>query len=173
MKIKTKLSLLSLIILIFSVPLTAQEDEILGHIENTESYKTFELAHMDKNLTTFMNLFALSGLETSLLFTEDHTLLIPVNDSFKDMTIREFTELTDPKNKMKLIAFIKDHNIPTKVMKHELGESNIISRYANDKIAISRDDNEVEIGGAKIIVADIEASNGIIHILDNTVYAIN
>ena len=164
---------IGIILLFFSAPLVAQEEDILGHIESPGNYTTFELAHMDKNLTTFMNLLSLSGLETSLLFAEEHTLIIPTNESFKEMTIAEFKELTDPKNKTKLIAFIKDHNIPSKVMKYELTSNHIISKYANDKIRIKRENDEVYIGGAKIIVPDIEASNGVIQIVDNTVYAIN
>lgn len=147
----------------------AQDQQILEHVDNAKEYTTFQLAHMDKELSTFMNLFNLSGLETSLLFTDEHTLMIPTNEAFKDMSIEDFAHLTNPENKADLINFINNHNLSSKIWKNELANNDIISNPEDEDIAITADNGQVTLGGARIIVPNIEASNGVIHVVDSPI----
>jgi len=169
-----KIKLVSLMFLFLSFGATAQNgSEVLSHIENTEEFKTVELAHMDMDLSIFVNLVHLSGLATGLEFTNEHTVFIPTNEAFGKMSLNQFAELTNPKNREQLRRFVRNHVIPEKVMLGEFQEETIINTQGENEIAVSvfGDGGQVTIGGAEIIKADIEASNGIIHIVSDVVEA--
>ncbi len=141
-------------------------------IENPGNYEAIELAQMDRNLSTFMNLFALSGLGASWkIADEEFTILIPTNAAFDEMSIDRWNHLTNPKNQTDLIRFVRYHFIPKKVLKRELKDDQIIETGVDEEIAVSASAtfDTVYIAGAKIIKADIQASDGIIHIMNGVV----
>lgn len=171
---KTKLKnhlMIGICLLFLSVSINAQmgNSEVLSKIENPKMYQTIDLVQMDRNLTTFASLIKLSGLDTSMEFAKDHTVLAPTNDAFMQMSIDKFANLTNPKNKTDLIKFVKHHIIPNKVMSYTLKENDIVDLNNEKVIAIDSETNLLTIGGANVIKADVEASNGIIHVVDNVV----
>ena len=163
---------LGMSLLLFNFTAMAQgSNEVLNKIENSENYDTFELAHMDKDISTFINLVALSGLESSLLMLDAHTAFIPTNDAFKQMNVDEYLHLTNPKNKSDLARFVKYHFLPEKVMKDEFKDTQVIDAEGWDDIFVTVDEpyQTVYIGGARIIKDDIETENGVIHIVDRVI----
>lgn len=166
-------SILAGLLLCFNVTIFAQSGakEMFGSIDNTEQYQTFELAHMSPDISTFINLVALSGLESSLLMLDEHTAFIPTNDAFREMDISEFAYLTNPKNKADLIKFVKYHFLPNKVMKYEFKDSQVIDADGLNDISVAVDEpyDTVYIGGGRIIKEDIETKNGVIHIVDRAI----
>jgi|GEM_PF-854042 len=161
-----------LTLLLFNVTAMAQWDgnKVFNEVDNTENYTTLELAAMDKNLSTFVNMVKLSGLAPSMLMTDEHTVFIPTNDAFMDISIENYAELTNPKNQAELMKFVRYHILPKEHKKWEFEDSQVIDFDSPDEISVSKDmyDN-VYIGGAKIIRSDIAASNGIIHIVNDII----
>ncbi|QLG46529.1 fasciclin domain-containing protein [Costertonia aggregata] len=144
--------------------------EVFSSVNNTKDYTTLELASMDPNLSTFVNMVKLSGLAPSMLLTDAHTVFIPTNDAFRDLSIEKFAELTDPKNQAKLAEFVKYHFLPSKQMDYEFKDSQVITDPSPNEISVSKDTyDNVFIGGAKIIRPNIEASNGVIHIVNDII----
>jgi len=159
---------------LLSFTATAQWDgnKVFSAVDNTKNFTTLELASMDKNLSTFVHLVNLSGLAPSMLLSDAHTLFIPTNDSFRDMTIERFAELTNPKNKVELMKFVQYHILPNEHMKGDFKESQVITDAENKEISVSTDVyGNVFISGAKIIKPDIEASNGVIHVVNDYIDA--
>lgn len=157
--------------LLCAVTVKAQSSEIFSGIDNTENYSTWTLAHMDRDISTFINLVALSGLEPSLLMVDnEHTALIPTNEAFNEMNLEDYLHLTDPKNKSELVEFVKFHFLPNEVMKYDFKDNQIIDKGGED-IAISVDEpfGTVYIGGARIVKDNIKTSNGVIHIVDRVI----
>ncbi len=161
--------LIAVLFINFSVK--AQSDlEILGKVENTKLFTTAELVQMDRNLSNFAVLLRLSGLEKSLNYADGHTLLVPTNEALNKMSIDKFAELTNPKNKVKLMQFIKYHFIAKKVTKWEMKDNDIIDEAGTQKeIRLSNNGDIVYVGGAQIITPAIEASNGLMYVVNNTV----
>ncbi|WP_054558917.1 fasciclin domain-containing protein [Croceitalea dokdonensis] len=146
--------------------------QIFSDITNTEDYSTWTLTHMDRDISTFINLVALSGLEPSLLMIDKgHTAFIPTNSAFNEMEIKEYLHLTNPENKDDLIAFVKLHFLPNKVMKYDFNDSQVIDKQGSENISVNVDEpyGAVYIGGARIVKEDIETSNGVIHIVDRVI----
>ena len=175
---KTKIYNLLFVVIIFSTSsLSAQwrSDEVLSDIQNPKSYSTIELAQMDRNLSTFTNLVFLSGLAPSMLMTDDHTVFIPTNEAFKQMQIENFMHLTNPENRADLITFLKYHFLPNRAVLSKFNNSQIIMAQDGKEINVSYDQpiGMAYIGGARIIKSDIEAKNGVIHIVDSVITPID
>ncbi|GAL67888.1 fasciclin domain-containing protein [Jejuia pallidilutea] len=170
MKIK---SILLTAMLLFAFQLSAQwsSNEVLNNIEAPQNYTTLELAQMDRNLSTFTNLVFLSGLAPSMLMTDDHTLLIPTNEAFKEMSVDDFLHLTNPKNRADLVRFVTYHFLPNKVMKLNFEDSQVIDTQGDEEITVSVDEpfGITYIGSGKIIKSDIEAKNGVIHVVNSVI----
>ncbi len=161
---------LTLIFFSFTVSAQSDNDAILNEVENPKSYNTFQLVTMDKDLSTFANLVILSGLMESMQFNEGHTLLVPTNEAFDEMTIERFTYLTNPKNLTDLTTFVKNHVLPTEQMMVKFDDNQVISTPDDKEITVSKDSyDNVFISGSKIIKSDIAASNGVIHIVNGVI----
>lgn len=166
---------LSLILFTFVAKAQWSSDEVLNSVENTKEYNAVVLAQMDRNLSTFANLVAMSGLDVSMGMADEYTVFIPTNEAFKEMSIKEFNHLIKPENKTDLIQFVTWHFLPSKVMEYELKDSQIIKTRSNDEIIVSVDESlgTASVGTARIIKSNIEASNGVIHIIDDVIQPTN
>lgn len=169
---KTKLfkNLIFTVALFISVATTSQlnAQNALSGVENTKDYSSMVLIYMDKDLSVFANLLILSGLDTSLAFmNNDHTVFVPNNEAFADMSIEKFAELTNPNNRAMLVEFVNRHFTSFKIHSDELQDSSILDLDNGEKIKIWRDGNVVSVGGAVINTADIETENGVIHVMDD------
>lgn len=154
----------------FTASAQSYNDGILSKVESPKNYTTFQLITMDKDLSTFANMVLLSGLAKSMQLTDGHTLFVPTNQAFNDMTIERFTHLTNPKNSTDLTAFVKHHVMPTKQMKSAFEDSQVITTPDENEITVEEDTyDNVFISGSKIITSDIEASNGVIHIVNGVI----
>jgi len=168
--IKLKQIFLTITLLIASFVAFGQSDKVLSGVDNTEQYNTIDVIYMDKDLSIFANLLTLSGMDTQLAFTDESlTLLAPKNEAFGDMSLEKFAELTNPKNRAKLMAFVNRHFLDGKVMSYSLKDNDIIDLDDGERIQIAKTGNSVSIGGANVTKADVKTANGIVHILDDTV----
>ena len=167
-------------------PLEVEQDEMANEeplsneglfetVEDTEGYEILELARQEEDLSTFVKLVDLSGLAPSFAVTgefgEDITVFMPTNEAFEEMPEEEYELLIDPANQAKLILFVKRHILPSEVPLIQFNSSQIIETVVEEEIPISTDmdGNVVYVGGAQIIEPDVEASNGIIHVVDGIV----
>lgn len=142
----------------------------LTGVENTKAYKTIDLIYMDKDLSIFANLLTLSGLDASLKMTDrDHTLFIPTNEAFEEMSIEKFAELTNPENRAMLVDFVNRHFTGMKIDSGQLTKSKILDLDNNERIEISEVGNTVYIGGATVVASDIETANGVVHVVNDVI----
>lgn len=159
------------VLISFNLSAQSANDQILSGVQNPEGYETIQLAQMDPNLSTFMNLVALSDFGVSWKLTnQEHTVLIPTNQAFDEMSIEKYLHLTNPENKADLVRFVKYHFLPNKASKREFSESDIVATQSDEEIKVSADPafDVVYVGGGKIIKS-LEASDGYVHIVNGVV----
>lgn len=145
------------------------DNQILGNVQNPEMYDAMALMRMDDNLSIFADLVELSGLDTSLLFTDDFTVFVPTNKAFGDMDVARFEELSNPANRAELLEFVKWHFMSDKVLSTQLQENEVIDIQEDKYIAVSTDESVVSVGGALIIRPDIQTEDGIMHIINGVI----
>ena len=79
-------------------------------------------------------------------------------------------DLLKPENREKLVAILTYHVIPGKVMAGDVaGKKLSVETVQGDELAVDAMSGGVMINGATVTAADIEASNGVIHVINQVV----
>lgn len=98
------------------------------------------------------------------------TVFAPTDEAFAKLPAGTVEELLKPENKNKLVDILTYHVVSGKVMAKTavtldkataLNKKDITLKVSGDALTLN--------GGAKVIKADIETSNGVIHVIDNVI----
>lgn len=148
----------------------AQEEFFTG-VGDTESHSVVELANQDEKFSIFLSFLEASGLDTTLEFTEGYTVFMPTNEAFGEMELEKLSRLTEADNQVKLLNFVKNYILSNEVKMYEFEDNHIVDLEGGERIEINIPDNSqnVFIGGAEIIQGDIEANDGVIHVIDKLI----
>lgn len=141
---------------------------LFNEVEETEEYDLLSLARMEEDLSKFVDLVELSGLDASLMMTEPVTVFMPTNEAFEEMPKERYDYLTDPQNKVELVKLIQAHILPNEVSTSTFENNQIIETSNGENITVSTSaaGDLVTVGGVNIVNGDIKASNGTIHVVD-------
>lgn len=117
------------------------------------------------NFSTLAAALGAAGLIEALKSDGPFTVFAPTDDAFAKIPPQTLTELLQPENKEKLTAILTYHVVPGKVTAHEVTNLNSAITLQGQTLKISKQDG-VKINDAKVIVPDVEATNGVIHVID-------
>ncbi len=94
------------------------------------------------------------------------TVFAPSDEAFAKLPAGTVDELIKPENKAKLVSILTYHVVPGKVMSADIaGKTLKVATVQGAEVDVDAS-NGVTINGAKVVTADIEASNGVIHVID-------
>jgi uncharacterized surface protein with fasciclin (FAS1) repeats len=93
------------------------------------------------------------------------TVFAPTDAAFAALPAGTVEDLLKPENKDKLIAILTYHVIAGKVMSTDLSEGLKAATVQGSEVTITLNGG-AKVNGATISTADIEASNGVIHVID-------
>lgn len=93
------------------------------------------------------------------------TVFAPTDEAFAALPEGTVETLLMPENKDQLIAVLTYHVVPGKVMSTDLTDDMTAKTVQGSEIMIDLD-NGVMINEASVTTADIETSNGVIHVID-------
>lgn len=105
-----------------------------------------------------------AGLVDTLKGEGPFTVFAPTDDAFAALGAT-VDELLLPENKDKLVAILTYHVVPGKVMSTDLTDDMMAATVEGSDVMIDLD-NGVMVGDANVVTADIETSNGVIHVID-------
>ncbi len=94
------------------------------------------------------------------------TVFAPTDEAFAKLPAGTVESLLKPENRAQLVEILKYHVIAGKVSLAKALELREGPTLQGSKVAIRFEDGRVKIGAASLIKADIAASNGIIHVID-------
>tara|TARA_B100001093_G_scaffold280900_1_gene268343 strand:- start:131 stop:622 length:492 start_codon:yes stop_codon:yes gene_type:complete len=94
------------------------------------------------------------------------TVFAPVDDAFKALPGGTLETLLKPENKEQLAGILTYHVLAGKVMAADIAGKTLEITMVNGTTAVIDATNGVTIDGANVIQADIETSNGVIHVID-------
>ena len=75
--------------------------------------------------------------------------------------------LLKPENKDRLAGILKLHVVPGRVYSEAAAKGAEVETLQGSKIRTRGEDGKVWVNGAAVVGADIETSNGVIHIIDS------
>ena len=107
-----------------------------------------------------------AGLIDALKGDGPFTVFAPTDDAFAKLPAGTLDSLLQSENKETLKALLLYHVIPGKVMSSDISGSVAPETLEGTTISVVASDGGVTVNGANVIKADIEASNGVIHVID-------
>ena len=109
-----------------------------------------------------------AGLVETLKGPGPLTVFAPTDAAFAALLAGIVEELLKPENKDKLVAVLTYHVVPGKVMSADLTEGMKAKTVQGGEVTITLDGG-TKVNGATISAADIEATNGVIHVIDSVI----
>lgn len=107
-----------------------------------------------------------AGLVDVLKGDGPFTVFAPTDDAFAALPAGTVEELLKPENKEQLTSILTYHVIPGKVMSGDIAGQKLEVETVEGSSAMVDAMDGVMIDGANVVAADIEASNGVIHVID-------
>ncbi|MBO9451531.1 fasciclin domain-containing protein [Tropicibacter sp. R16_0] len=96
------------------------------------------------------------------------TVFAPTDAAFAALPEGTVENLLKPENKDQLIAILTYHVVPGKVMSTDLSDDMKAATVQGGNVTIDLD-NGVMVNDATVVAADIDASNGVIHVIDKVI----
>ncbi|MGD9667809.1 MAG: fasciclin domain-containing protein [Hyphomicrobiaceae bacterium] len=110
-----------------------------------------------------------AGLVDTLKGKGPFTVFAPTDEAFAKLPKGTVEDLLKPENKDKLVKILTYHVVPDKIMSSEIaGKKAQVATVEGSKLSVDATDG-VMIDKAKVVTADVTASNGVIHIIDTVV----
>ena len=100
------------------------------------------------------------------------TVFAPTDAAFEALPEGTVENLLKPENKDQLIAVLTYHVVPGKVMSGDLSDDMTAATVQGGEITIDLDSG-VMVNDATVVTADIEADNGVIHVIDKVILPSN
>jgi uncharacterized surface protein with fasciclin (FAS1) repeats len=117
-------------------------------------------------LDTFVALVQAAGLESTLRGAGPFTLLVPTNAAFAQLPAGTVDELLAPENKDKLVALMTYHVLPGQFLAADLTDSRVDPATVNGQTLKLDTTTALKLNQSTVIVADVSASNGVLHLID-------
>src|SRR5271166_6482516 len=119
------------------------------------------------SINTLVKAVQAADLAATLEGPGPFTVFAPTDQAFAKLPPGTVDSLLKPENKAKLVAILTYHVVPGKVMSSALaGKKTMVKTVEGSQATIDAIGGGVKIDNATVTKADIEASNGVIHVID-------
>jgi uncharacterized surface protein with fasciclin (FAS1) repeats len=149
--------------ILFSTPAKAQPASASQPAENIVA-----VAAGNPDFATLVTALQAADLVTALEGKGPFTVFAPNNAAFAKLPPGSLDDLLKPENKKKLAAILKNHVVAGKVMAADVKSGNV-KTLDGKKVEVMVENGKVGFGDAQVIATDINASNGVIHVIDTVV----
>jgi uncharacterized surface protein with fasciclin (FAS1) repeats len=132
---------------------------------NKSSNTIVDIAANAGSFKTLVAAVKAAGLVDTLSSKGPFTVFAPTDEAFAKLPKGTVESLLKPENKDKLIAILTYHVVGAKVMSSDVKSGNVAT-VNGQKLNIKAGKKGVRVNKAKVVKVDIEASNGVIHVID-------
>lgn len=109
-----------------------------------------------------------AGLVDALKGAGPFTVFAPTDQAFAKLPAGTVEELLKPENKARLVSILKYHVVSGKVMSKDV-RTGAVGTLDGQRIDIVAEGGKVKVDGANVSKADIDCSNGVIHVIDTVI----
>lgn len=110
-----------------------------------------------------------AGLVDTLKGKGPFTVFAPTDEAFAKLPAGTVEDLLKPENKEKLKSILLYHVVSGKVTSKQVVKLHSAKTVNGQDVTISVKDGKVMVDNATVTKADIEASNGVIHVIDSVI----
>jgi uncharacterized surface protein with fasciclin (FAS1) repeats len=137
------------------------------HLAHTVKADIVDTAVAAGNFKTLAAALGAAGLVDTLKGAGPFTVFAPTDAAFAKLPKGTLDSLLKPENKDKLVSILTYHVLPGKVMSKDIkGKSLSPATVQGSTVSVNAKNRTIMVGNAKVIKADIIATNGVIHVID-------
>lgn len=130
------------------------------------------LAAATPSLSTLVTAVQAADLVETLQGEGPFTVLAPTNDAFAALPEGTLDSLLEPANVDQLAGILTYHVIAGNVMSSDLSDGQVVETVQGGSLTVSIRDGSVYFvdskgGEAMVVTADVDASNGVVHVIDS------
>ncbi|MBW4650191.1 MAG: fasciclin domain-containing protein [Kastovskya adunca ATA6-11-RM4] len=135
---------------------TTASDSVIGVAASNDSFKILTAA------------LRASGLDQVLAAEGPYTIFAPTDAAFAALPAGTIEQLLRPENRDLLVQVLSYHVVPGE-MSSTMLESGATETVQGSPVEVVVSDTGVMVNNARVVQADIEASNGVIHAIDQVI----
>ena len=125
-----------------------------------------DIAAGDERFSTLVAAVTAAGLVDTLASEGPFTVYAPVNDAFAALPEGTLDSLLEEENLSDLQGILTYHVVPSVALSTDLSDGMMIETVNGEMLEVSIEDGSVMINNATVVSADIEAANGVVHVID-------
>ena len=134
--------------------------------EHVQSQSIAVIVAANPDFKTLGAALTAAGLSEGLDEPGPQTLFAPTEAAFAKLPPGALDELMKPENHDKLADILRYHLVPQTVEAKQLAKLTLLPTVNGDPLAVTHAGKQVMVDNARVLRADIGASNGVIHAID-------
>jgi uncharacterized surface protein with fasciclin (FAS1) repeats len=119
------------------------------------------------SFTTLAKALQAADLVETLKGKGPYTVFAPTDEAFGKLPAATLNDLLKPENKQKLQRILTYHVVPGRVSSADVVKMRTAKAVSGDSIDIKASGGTVMVDGARVVKSDVQASNGLIHVIDS------
>ena len=124
------------------------------------------LAQATPDLSTLVTAVSTADLVKTLQGKGPFTVFAPTNEAFGKLGDEQVQSLLEPENRDQLTKVLTYHVVPGTLTASDLSDGQELDTVAGETLTVKVDGDEVMVGDATVVKPDVEASNGVVHVID-------
>lgn len=138
-----------------------------GDDTSTAGDSLVDVAAENPQLSQLVQALEAAGLTSALQDAGPLTVFAPNNEAFASLDQADLTELLT--NPQQLGDILRYHVVEGAVTSSDLEDGQTLTTLEGSDLTVSVDGSTVMVDGAEVVEPDIEAGNGVIHIIDGVI----
>lgn len=143
-----------------------QEQQASDQMESEAPGTIAEIASNDSRFSTLVTALDSAGLVQTMQEGGPFTVFAPTNAAFNALPDGTVEDLLQPENRERLTSILTYHVVEGANMAADVQGLSSATTLEGSDVSISTSGDSVQVGGATVVQADVEASNGVIHAID-------
>lgn len=132
------------------------------------------LAQANPDLSTLVKAVGAADLVSTLQGDGPFTVFAPTNEAFEALPPAELNRLLKLANKDELANILTYHVVAGDVKAADLKDGQMVETVQGGKVKVTISENgKVKIGDATVVMPDVAASNGTVHVIDTVLLPSN
>jgi transforming growth factor-beta-induced protein len=140
------------------------DDEPMGPIDDGPD-SIVEIAQNTSDLSTLVAALESAGLVPTVEEAGPFTVFAPVNSAFTALGSDVVAALLQTGNRALLTRILTFHVVSGAVLSSDLSDGQTVTTLEGNTLTVGIDGGNVTLNGVAVVDADIEASNGVIHLV--------
>jgi uncharacterized surface protein with fasciclin (FAS1) repeats len=124
------------------------------------------LAQDTPTLSTLVTAVSSAKLVDTLQGKGPFTVFAPTNAAFDKLGDQQVQSLLKPDNRDQLTQILTYHVVPGKLTAAKLSDGQKLETVAGETLTVKVDGDKVMVNDATVVKPDVEAANGVVHVID-------